>query len=157
REAWRTRWLESIALDFRYGFRQIRKNPMFAFIAILTLAIGIGATTVIFTQVNAVFLRSLPVNQPEQLQILSWTSRKRSFAGRAFASKFWDQRIARGETIEFFSYPAFDVLRRKTTTFEGVGCSWAGSAGALIESGKFDIELVSGDYFRALAVTPILG
>src|SRR5262252_3758225 len=140
-----------------YGFRQIRKNRAFALIAILTLAIGIGSTTVIFTEVNAVFLRSLPVEKPEQLRILSWTSKKRSFAGRSFASKFWEQRIARGETIEFFSYSAFDVLHRKTTTLEAVGCSWAGSATALVESGKFDVELVSGEYFRTLAATPILG
>src|SRR5215471_9726209 len=118
REAWRMRWLESIAQDIRYGFRQLQKNPMSACIAILTLAIGIGTTTAIFTQVNAVFIRSLPIDTPEQLRILSWTSKKRSFAGRAFANKVWEQRIARGETIEFFSYSAFDVLHRKTTTLE---------------------------------------
>src|SRR5262249_17172126 len=157
REEWRTRWLESITRDIRYGFRQLQKNRMSAFIAIFTLAIGIGTTTAIFTQVNAVFLRSLPIDKPEQLRILSWTSKKRSFAGRAFANKVWEQRIARGETIEFFSYPAFDALRRKTTTLDGVGCSWGVCAAALGESGKFDIELVSGDYFRTLAVTPVLG
>jgi hypothetical protein len=60
-------WLRSVLSDFRYGFRQLRKNPGFTAVAVLTLALGIGATTSIFTLVQQVMLRSLPVARPDQL------------------------------------------------------------------------------------------
>src|ERR1700729_1976624 len=62
-----TMWLESIVQDVRYGVRQLRKSPGFTFIAILSLMLGIGANTAIFTLLNAILLRPLPVQKPSEL------------------------------------------------------------------------------------------
>src|ERR1700676_1951007 len=62
-----TMWLESIVQDVRYGLRQLRKSPGFTFIAILSLTLGIGANTAVFTLLNAILLRPLPVESPREL------------------------------------------------------------------------------------------
>src|ERR1700737_4504615 len=73
REAWGWTWLERLIQDTRFGLRQLRKNPGFTAVAVLTLALGIGANTAIFTLVHAVMMKSLPVPKPDQLYSLGNT------------------------------------------------------------------------------------
>src|SRR5437870_8277028 len=75
--------IEPVRQDVRFGVRLLLKSPGFTVIAVLTLAIGIGATTVVFSQVNAIFWRKLPVYRPDELRTLVWSSPKRGFVGGA--------------------------------------------------------------------------
>src|SRR5690348_1540122 len=96
RDADHLRWLEDTAQDLRYGLRQLRRNPDFTAVAVITLALGIGANTAIFTLIDAVLLRSLPVASPEQLVLLGSTGRS-------------------GSTDLSFTYPVYRSLRQQNT------------------------------------------
>src|SRR5947208_14531470 len=74
REMWGLGWLETLLQDLRYGLRQLRRNSGFAAVAILTLALGIGVNTAMFSVLNAVIFRPLPYRSPDQLAML-WTER----------------------------------------------------------------------------------
>src|SRR5579871_1267402 len=76
REVWVVRWLDHLVQDLRFALRGIRKSPLFATVVVLTLALGIGANTAIFTIIDAVMLRSIPVSDPQHLVVFSWKARK---------------------------------------------------------------------------------
>src|SRR5438445_12052105 len=75
REVWSFVWMEQLGQDIGYGVRMLAKSPGFAAVAILTLALSIGANTAIFSLIDAVMLRSLPVENPSQLVLLKWGAR----------------------------------------------------------------------------------
>src|ERR1700729_436131 len=76
REVWAVRWFDHLIQDLRFALRGIRKSPLFAAVVVLTLALGIGANTAIFTVIDAVMLRAIPVSDPQHLVVFSWKARK---------------------------------------------------------------------------------
>ena len=140
RELWGWRWLEDLAQDLRYALRVLRRNPGFATVALLTLALGIGANTAIFSVLNAVLIRELPVRQPEDLL-----------------------RVApigeRGEDMAF-SYPFFRALRKSQQVFSSVYAATGSSPMDLTTATgtqKANVVMASGEYFSTLGVVPRLG
>ena len=134
--------------DLRYAIRQLRKSPAFAIVAVLTLALGIGANTAIFTLLDQALLRELPVSHPEQLVRLQYVG---SNTGRVSSYG--------GDSHSYFSYPMYKDLRDKNEVFGGmlanveidVGVQWNNQSD--LASG----EIVSGNYFDVLGVKPALG
>jgi putative ABC transport system permease protein len=144
REAWGWAFLEQLGRDIRYGSRSLRKNPGFTVTAILTLALGIGANTAIFTLINSIMLRMLPVQNPEQLvRVIRIVPRGK-------------QTIVWGS----FSYPSYLQFRDHNQVFSGLLVSPRGNT-ILAEMGPEAEQVrgqpVSGNYFSVLGVNPILG
>src|SRR5215467_3075416 len=81
REMWSFRWIEDIVKDLQYTVRMTRKSPVFACVIILSLALAIGANTAIFTIVDAVLLKTLPVKNPNELVLFGWSGGEHVFVG----------------------------------------------------------------------------
>src|SRR6266568_2943457 len=100
--------------DLRYALRLLRKSPAFTVVAVLTLAIGIGANTAIYTLLDQALLRSLPVKEPGRLAVLR-------FSGDDTGSTH-----ARGDSNVVFSYPMYRGLQDRNSVFGGlIATSWA--------------------------------
>jgi predicted permease len=130
--------------DIRYGFRMLRKSPGFTFVALLTLALGIGANTAIFSVVNATLLRPLPYENPSRI-VLVWGTNPGGFG--------W-----RGKTG--FSTPNFQDYKEHNKVFEEMG-AFIGSSGFTLTGTDAAEHIKSGnvtsDFFKVLKVQPILG
>lgn len=148
-------WLDSILSDCRFAFRVLRKSPAFTAVAVLTLALGIGANTAIFSLVNAVLLRNLPVSNPARLVLFSDNPRE---------SLSMSPGIPSGRQSQF-SYPFYQYVRDNIRVFDGV-CAFqipedtltvreAGKAGSAVSAAQG--TMVSGNYFSVLGVQAILG
>jgi predicted permease len=131
--------IDDLARDVRYAIRTLLRHPGFAAAAMLSLALGIGANAAIFSLVDQVLLRLLPVKEPERLVLLDWK-------GNALASS-WG-------TTNLMSYPFCRDLQQQTELFDGVFCRHPTSAN--ISTGghheRASAEIVSGSYFSVLGV-----
>ena len=154
RDARGTLWLESTIQDLRYALRTLRKSPAFTAVAVLTLGLGIGANTAIFSLINAVMLRMLPVQQPEQLVLLTDPSE----SGVAVDTTEHGIR-------SILSYPEFAELRSHNTVFSGMFAAQSEVSDSDVFPGgsiagqamKARTELVSGNFFHVLGIQPIIG
>ncbi len=143
-------WIETFFKDLRYAWRQLRRNPVFSIVAVLSLALGIGTNTAIFSVMNSVIFRSLPVRNPHELVMLTNPSESGSWSG------MWDHERP------WISYQEFLDLREHLTTLSGL-CV----AGSSLEEWQVRISggeqepmqgrLVSEEYFSVLAVQPAIG
>jgi hypothetical protein len=136
--------VETTLQDLRFAIRVLRRSPVYTSVVVLTLAIGIGANTAIFSLVDAVLIKMLPVRNPEQLVAI-------------------DSFTQRGERTNF-SYPLFEQLRDRTQTFKGVFAALDGTRNlemigpaANAQPLPVEVQLVSGEYFPVLGVNAIAG
>jgi len=139
--------MDTLLQDFRYGIRTLIKNPGFTFVSVLTLALGLGANTAIFSLTDQILLRRLPVEKPEELVVLRSPGPK---SGRVWSD---------GDGAASLSYPLYKELVEKNNIFSGL---LARFAIALSVSGEGQTErangeLVSGNYFEVLGVRPAIG
>jgi predicted permease len=169
-EAGRWSWVDILFQNIRFGLRMLARSPGSSALAILALALGIGANTAIFSLFNAVLLRNLPVPRPDQLVLFGkgeWVGSQSDLPNRSW---------------QLFSYNCYREFQRKNRVFSdvaaidsilftthgrvaggaggqlsGVQTSGAQSSGVSSNLEKITAELVSGTYFQTLGVKPILG
>jgi predicted permease len=136
-------WLETLWQDVRFGARMLRKNPGFTAVAVLTLALGIGANTAIFSLVDVVLFRPLPIAKPSEVVRLTF--------GETRGDSHWITT----------SFPAYQDYRDNTDVFSGIAAYLDrlpvnfSAAGASAE--RVDAGMVTGNYFQTLGVNALLG
>jgi len=136
--------METLFQDLRYGVRMLRTHPSFTAVAVLSLALGIGANTAIFSLINAVLLKMLPVKNPQELALFT---------------------VAGARASTNFSYPLYEQLRDHNRSFSGVIAAGGvgrmrmvvSEPGASGQTEQIRAQLVSGNFFSVLGVNTVIG
>src|SRR5438128_2125870 len=144
RDIWLTRWLRDFVYDLRFSARSFFRSPSFTATTVLSLALGIGATTALYSLIDQIVLRTLPVDHPERLVLIDWIG---------------FQNAETLGTENLMSYPICRDLQQQTQFFDGVFCRAATTMNCSTggEPRLTAAELVSGTYFSVLGVSPALG
>jgi predicted permease len=144
RDIWLTRWLRDFTYDLRLSLRSFVRTPAFCITAVLSLVLGIGATTAVYSLVDQVLLHALPVGEPERLVLIDWHG----------------DQVANGfGSFNLMSYPICRDLDEQKQFFEGVFCR-AFTTVDLSTGGDYSaatVEIVSSNYFSVLGVDSVLG
>jgi predicted permease len=149
---------DELGADLRYGGRMLRKSPAFTAVAILSLALGIGANSAIFTLANGALLERLKVPHPEELRLLSWVS-----GPKLAMSHLWGDtsKTASGQyTSTSFSYPVYQQLRVENRSFDNLYAFKDISRFTVTIDGNAEVmpgEMVSGNFYQGMGITPIAG
>ena len=139
-------WLETTWADLIYGFRQLKANPGFAVVAVFSLALGIGANTSIFQLVNAVRLKSLPVQSPQELVSIDYEN------GAVRPGAWYGNSVA-------FTYQQWQQIHAEQRAFTGI-LAWSRDRFNLADGGEVRLAegiYVSGDFFHVLGVNAVIG
>src|SRR4051794_17113440 len=138
-------WAEHLTQDVRFAVRLCRKNPGFTLTTVLTLAVGIGAATTIFSQLNALFWKPISAARPGELRMLAWSSRKPTFV--AMPNVAAGPHLASGDTYGSFSYLSYVAMRDGAQDAVDLAC-WAdlGETRPVVtrETGFGTVQFVSG-------------
>jgi len=156
REMWRWNWVETLRQDLRYGLRMLLKSPAFTLVAVVTLALGIGANSAIFNVLDAVLLRALPAADPQRLVLLTDPEAH----GRDYGEETGNRSL--------LGFSEFKHLRDHNDVFSGVLAADSEapklevsvsnfSSGLAEEPETARVQLVSGDYFSVLGVSATVG
>src|SRR5437764_7627121 len=135
--------MPAILRDFRYAVRTLRKSPVFLAVAVLSLALGIGANTAIFSLVNQLILQPLPVRDPHQLVMLAGR-------GNHYGGNNGPDRL---------SYPMYQEIRDKNQVFSGMFCTYPSTVSVSFNGGTelVGADFVSGNYFPVLGFGAAMG
>jgi predicted permease len=142
RDSWGIRAIDNLFQDIRYALRTLRKSPGFTVVAILSLTLGIGANTAVFSLMDVLLIRPLPVKQPDRLALLRITSAE----------------FTRGPQYSF-SYPVFLQVQQRNAVYSGV-FAWASRQVQTPEAREMALlrgVYASGEYFETLGVSPVIG
>jgi len=160
RDMRRMNFVANLIQDLRYGLRMLAKSPGFTAVVILSLALGIGANTAIFSLIDAVMLKSLPVRQPEQLVLLNWASQGRSYVIQSYDGNDWQDSKGRNVGTSF-SYPIYRAIRARNSAFSDVlGFADVDQPLNLNVGGTSALargQYVSGNFFSTLGVGAAAG
>ncbi|HLJ47970.1 MAG TPA: ABC transporter permease [Bryobacteraceae bacterium] len=145
RDVWLTRWLRDFLYDLRYSARSLRHNPGFTATVLLSLLLGIGAITAIYSLVDQVILHALPVREPERLVLVDWKGSE----GVTYVTG----------SSNLMPYPICRELQQQTRLFDGVLCRAEIQVNLRAGGDPLPVaaEIVSGSYFSVLGVGPALG
>src|SRR5947209_19115450 len=135
--------MDTAARDFRFSLRALRRSPGFVAVAVMTLALGIGANTAIFSLLDQILLRLLPVKNPQQLVLLT-------MRGHHYGNNWGGNAI---------SHPMFRDFQTHNEVFSGMFCRFPIEASVTFNghAERVQTELVSGTYFDVLGIGPALG
>ena len=148
-EAWSWRWLENLLQDARYGVRSMLRSPGITVVALFSLALGIGANTALFSLIDAVMLRSLPVAHPERLVLLGTAGERGTVSGF--------------DVTDLFSYPFYQLFQHRNRSFVSTAAMVSGDRAVhgfidgRREAVPMQVGLVSGSYFSTLGISTIIG
>ena len=159
REAWGWAPIERLGQDLRYGWRTLRAAPLFTVMAVLSIALSIGANTAIYSFMDAILMRALPLQHPDELVILNWSTKgfPRVVHG---LNGTWHGDPHTGLTSGNFPYPAFELLQANTTLLSSLFAFQDAGHLNLTVAGHTDMadgQFVSGGFFSGLGVNPAAG
>jgi len=158
RDALGVRLLDDAAADVRYACRQLRRRPILAAVAVLSLALGIGANTAIFSLMEAAIWKPIAVPNPDRLALFSWASGPRSFMNSSWGN--WARNVSGARVGTSFSYAIFEAFTRDRALFEAVfAFKPLGGVTATVdgEAELLQAHLVSGDFYRGVSIAPAAG
>ncbi len=161
RDIRRGAWFDKLAQDVRYGWRTMLKNPLFSAMAILSLALGIGANTAIYSLMDAIMVRALPVQNAQQLVILNWrasTKHDPDVVQSHSGSKYTEPDG--GSTSPDLPWPAYESLRARNHVLSSLFAFKTAGRLNVVLHGQAEIgevNFVSGNYFTGLGIGPAAG
>ncbi len=159
RQAWGTRWWDELRGNVHYALRMLGRSPAFTAIAVGSLALGVGANTVIFTVAQHMLLDRLAVAHPEELRMLSWSEARDGVVEEMWG---WFSSLpgGGGELSTSFSYPVYEQLRNQNREMADIFAFKNFDRMTVTADGQaegVDTEMVSGNYYSTLGVQPQLG
>lgn len=163
RAVWGWTFLEQLVQDLRYALRTMLHNRLFTALSLLSLALGIGANTAIYSFMDSILLRALPVANPESLALLNWHSKeprgiRPNHVMHGMDGETWAD--GNGMSSGIFPFGAFELLQENKSIFSSLFTYCPSDKRTLTIKGQAEVaggEYVSGDYFRGLEVPPAAG
>jgi len=150
---------DSLLQDIRFALRTMAGKPLFTATAVLSLGLGIGANTAIYSFMDSILMRALPVQNPESLMVLLWHSKAHPAVARSFSGSTYTLPKT-GYTSPNFPYPSFELIRDKNEVFSSL-FAFSGAGRMTVQvHGQADLaqcQYVSGAFFSGLGLPPAAG